>query len=74
MSAFLIGVIGVAVLSGIFGLVELYANRRARTCGGCALASTCEARRQDDTVERAADHRKECYVTSDDPERGAPVT
>ncbi len=45
MRELLIGIVGVAILSVIFGLVSRHAPTRPQAgCGGCALASACDHR------------------------------
>ncbi len=66
MRELIIGIVGVAVLSVIFGLVGRRAPPRPKGgCGGCALASVCDQRAEREAAARPAGDREECWVSAD---------
>ncbi len=64
MRELLVGIVGVTILSVIFGLVSRHASARPRAgCAGCALASACDHRGSPEAGE-------ECRVEGGPPGDG----
>ncbi len=61
MRQLLIGMVGLVILSVVFGLVSRHASARPRAgCAGCALASACDHRGSPEAGE-------ECRVEEESP-------